>query len=757
MSELSISTQIIGSRLKRVDARGKTTGETKFLTDIKVDNMLHAAPVFSHVAHGRLLGIDLKQVETDQEFIAFFSANDIPGENQVGVILEDQPLLANEVVRYVGDSVGILVAKTAESALRLANLVTVNIEPTPAIFSINDSRDATDNFLHETNLACQHQVKRGDPATAFQRADHIIEARFETPFQEHYYLEPQACIAQVTPAGGLEILGSIQCPFYVQKAVSKALAIPFSKIRVEQSPTGGAFGGKEDIPSETCTRTALAALLLKRPVKMVYARTTDVQLTSKRHPFQMYYKVGVSKSGKLLAAEIQLEENAGAYATLSSVVSYRAAMQAMGPYVIDNISVESKSYYTNLPPTGAFRGFGSPQAAFGHERMMDVIATELDMDPIELRLHNIVKVDTQTLTGHHLKSSVGAEETLNTATHACAWTHRESGSDARWKTGYGVSLIHYGNCLGAAGWFMDGSGVKIKLHRDGSISVAFGLVEMGQGALTVVQQMTAEALGVEPSRITVLPTDTNQVPDSGPSVASRNVVMTGNAIRDAAGKLLPVLKEAAAELMQCDLNEIHIEQGKVSNIRNSETLAFAELSNYLYLSNRPMDVLGWWHVPELEFDATNGVGEAYFTYSYATHIAQVKVDTLTGQIQVEKIWASHDVGRAINPAGLEAQIEGGTAQGIGWALTEDFRVNEGQVLSDNLTTYLLPTAMDVGQIESILVEDPEPEGPWGAKGIGEPAIIPTAAAIANAVSNALGQSVDRIPITPEQVLELVGE
>ncbi|MBT3254036.1 MAG: xanthine dehydrogenase family protein [Candidatus Marinimicrobia bacterium] len=754
---MSKSTQIIGARLKRDDARGKTTGETKFLTDIKVDNMLHAAPVFSQVAYGKLLGIDTRVAENDPDYIAFFSAKDIPGENQVGVILEDQPLMAADVVRYVGDSVGILIAETAEAAQRLARLVSVNIDPFDPVFSIDESRNAKVNLLHETNLACQHQVKRGDPDKAFAEADHVIEARFETPFQEHYYLEPQACIAQCSPDGSIDILGSIQCPFYVQKAVSKALAIPFSKIRVEQSPTGGAFGGKEDIPSETCTRVALAALLLKRSIKMVYDRTTDVQLTSKRHPFQMYYKVGVSKSGKLLAAEIKLEENAGAYATLSSVVSYRSAMQAMGPYVIDNISVESKSYYTNLPPTGAFRGFGSPQAAFGHERMMDVIAEKLNMDPIEIRLQNILKVDTSTLTGHHLKSSVGAEETLVTAASACDWSNRKSNDDSRWKTGYGVSLIHYGNCLGAAGWFMDGSGVKIKIHRDGSISVAFGLIEMGQGALSVVQQMTAEALGVEPSRITVLPTDTEQVPDSGPSVASRNVVMTGNAIRDAASKLLPILKEAAAELMQCDLNEINIEYGAVSNIRNGETLSFAELSNYLYLSNRPMDVLGWWHVPELDYDAVNGVGEAYFTYSYATHIARVNVDTLTGQVKVDKIWASHDVGRAINPAGLEAQIEGGTAQGIGWALTEHFKVEGGKVLTDNLTTYLLPTALDVGAIESILVEDPEPEGPWGAKGIGEPAIIPTAAAITNAVSNALGISVAHIPITPEYILEMVGE
>lgn len=719
--------------------------------------MVHAAPVYSQFAYGKLLSIDARIAKNDPDFIALFTAQDIPGENQVGVILEDQPLMADEVVRYIGDSVGILVARTAESAQRISRLISVSVEPFKPVYSIDESREAKDNFLHETNLACEHQVKRGDIEKGFASSDHIIEARFETPFQEHYYLEPQGCIAQVTPEGGIDILGSIQCPFYVQKAVAKALDLPFSKVRVEQSPTGGAFGGKEDIPSEVCARAALAAMLLKRPVKMVYSRTTDVQLTSKRHPFQMHYKVGVSGSGKLLAADIKLEENAGAYATLSSVVSYRSAMQAMGPYVINNISVESKSYYTNLPPTGAFRGFGSPQAAFGHERMMDVIAAALGMDPLEIRLLNVLKVDTSTLTGHHLTSSVGAEETLRTAADACAWEDREKSDDPRWKTGYGIALIHYGNCLGAAGWFMDGSGVKIKLHRDGSISVAFGLIEMGQGALTVVQQMTAEAIGVEPARITILPTDTEQVPDSGPSVASRNVVMTGNAIRDASRKLLPILREAAAELMQCDMKEIHLENGVVSNTRNSETLSFADLTNYLYLSNRPMDVLGWWHVPALEYDAAQGVGEAYFTYSYATHIAKVQVDKLTGQVKVDKIWASHDVGRAINPAGLEAQIEGGTAQGIGWTLTEDLRIEEGRVLSDNLTTYLLPTALDVGEVASILVEDPEPEGPWGAKGIGEPAIIPTAAAIANAVSDAIGCSVPHIPIRPAYILEMTGD
>jgi len=748
-------TSNIGNRLKRVDASGKVTGSLKFTADIPSDSVLYAAPIFSSKPHGIVKRIDESNVLNDPDFVALFTAKDIPGENQVGVIFEDQPLFADRRVRYVGDSVGLLIAKTHESAIRLSASVIVEIDELPPIYTIDESRDEAKNFIHDTNLACSHKVQRGDLTQAFDQADRIIEGSFTTPAQEHYYLEPQACLATPLANGGVHITGSIQCPFYVQKAISRALDIPFARIIVEQAPIGGAFGGKEDIPSEICTRAALAARALNQSVKMVYERRTDIQLTSKRHPFQMQYRIGVSREGKLIAGEILLEENAGAYATLSSVVSYRSAMQSMGPYVIPNISVKSNSYYTNLPPNGAFRGFGSPQAAFGHERIMDIIAHELSLDPVAFRLRNILKPDSLTLTGHLLKHSVGAEEVLIAADAAAREAEIEKPDDSCWETGYGIALIHYGNCLGAPGWHMDGSGVKIKIHRDGSISVAYGLVEMGQGALTVVTQMTAEALGVDPRRITILPTDTEQVPDSGPAVASRNVVMTGNAIRNAAKKLLPILAEAAGELLECGPDQIEIKNDVISSSQSDRVIQFDQLTDHLYLTNRKMEEIGWWHVPELEFDPDSGAGEAYFTYSYAAHAAQVRVNTLTGQVKVDKIWAAHDVGKAINPAGIEGQVEGGVAQGIGWALTENFRYQNGSVITDNLSTYLLPTALDMCEVETIIVESPEPEGPWGAKGIGEPAIIPTAAAITNAVSEALGKQVLAIPIKPEDVLALV--
>ena len=737
-----------------MDAREKVTGETRFLTDICVDLMVYAYPVYSKIPFGEIQDIDIRKTVGIKGYITSIFADDIPGENQVGVIVEDQPLLAGKTVRFIGDVVGLVVGDSQESAWLGASLVEISYKELPPVFTIEESKSARNNYLHDSNIACRHNVIKGDAAEGFRTSDIIVEADFETPWQEHYYFEPQGCIVIPESDGSFTVLGSIQCPFYVQKAVSKVLGIPCSRVHVTQVPTGGAFGGKEDIPSELCARAAAAASVVKRPVKMVYRRTDDIQLTSKRHAFQMHYKAGVSKEGKLLAADIKLETNAGAYTTLTPVVSYRSTMQAVGPYEIPHVNVENTSYFTNLPPAGAFRGFGSPQATFGHERMMDIIAEQLQMDPVEFRLLNVFKEGGSTQTGHVLLQSVGADETIARAKESAGWETRRTNKtkDRRYLRGIGIAASHYGNCLGAAGWYMDGAGARIQIHRDGSITVAYGLTEMGQGALTVVTQMTAEALGVDPKRITVIPTDTRNVPDSGPSVASRNVVMTGNAIKAAAAKLRPILTASAAEMFGCDEKDILIENDSIKDISNDSEAGFTDLAAFLFMHNKQMDMIGWWHVPKLKFDPKTGFGEAYFTYSYAAQAAEVLVDTLTGQVKVIKIWAAHDVGQAINPAGIEGQVEGGAAQGYGWALTENFQTSLGKVLTDNLTTYLLPTMLDVPEVDTIIVEAAESTGPWGAKGIGEPAIIPTAAAIANAVSNAAGKQMNRLPITPEDVL-----
>jgi CO/xanthine dehydrogenase Mo-binding subunit len=748
----------IGKSLKRPDAFGKVTGETKFLTDMKIDRMAYAYPIFSTISFGSVKSVQYQNLYTDPLFMAAYFAKDIPGENQVGVIIDDQPLLADPFVRYIGDCIGIVVAETEYGAYHLSKQVEIKYDKQTPYYSIEDSKSAKKNFIHESNVACTHRVLKGNVNKGFESASTVVEAEFITPFQEHYYLEPQGCIA-IPENNGITIYGSLQCPYYIQKAVSRMLGLPYNKVRVIQAPTGGAFGGKEDIPSEVCARAALAASKLNIPIKTVYQREDDVIVTSKRHPFKMKYKVGVNSSGKLCAAEILLEENAGAYATLSSVVSYRSAMQAMGPYSIPNIKVQSNSYYTNLHPTGAFRGFGSPQATFGHERIMDIVAAKIEMDPVQFRLINILKPGFQTQTGHLLEQSVGAEKTVAQAADAAGWNNewKKNKLEDRTLEGIGIAACHYGNCLGAAGWHMDGSGAHVQILKDGSVNVSYGLVEMGQGAITVVTQMAAEALGIKPDRITVLPTDSSKVPDSGPSVASRNVLMTGNAIRNAADKLIPVLKSAASDLLNCDKRNIEIVNDRATNKDSGDSVAFTQLAEYLYAHNSKTDTLGWWHVPSLDYDPEKGLGEAYFTYSYAAQVAKVSVDILTGIVKVEKVWAAHDIGRAINPAGIEGQVEGGVVQGIGWALSENFILQEEEIKTTNLSTYLLPTTIDTPDISTIIIEEQEKDGPWGAKGVGEPSIIPTAAAIANAVSNAVGYQFTSIPLIPEQVLGIIEE
>jgi len=752
---------IIWQSMPRVDGLDKARGKTEFIADRSFPHLLHAYPVFSTISSGRLLSTNIESAESTNGFIAAFFAGEVPGENRIGVIVDDQPLFVHDRIRYIGDAVGIVVAETAENAYRAAKAVDVIVETDSPILSIADSRHEQAPLIHETNIACEHRVLVGDVDAGFTASNHIVTGTIKTGYQEHYYLEPQGCVVVPEDDGTITVYGSIQCVFYVQKAVARNLGIEYSRVRVVQTPVGGAFGGKEDIPSEVCARTAVAAWLLKRPVQMIYRRADDLQSTSKRHPAEISYKIGVDDTGKLLAGEVDIHLNAGAYATLSSVVSFRAATQALGPYQVPNVRVHSTAWYTNLPPAGAFRGFGSPQATFGHERMIDKIARQIGMDPVKFRMLNILKPGSSTTTGHHLDTSVGAEETIEAAVNLAGYsdtsTKCKQESDERYRYGIGASACHYGNCLGSPGWALDGSAARIQIHRDGLVAVAYGLVDMGQGAITVVAQMTAEALGIDPRQVTVLQTDTTNVPDSGPSVASRNVVMTGNAIRSAAGKIVESLCKAAAHKFGCAEDDVSYSNGAARRGDDSPALQFVELAELMYLLNLPMDALGWWHVPELDHDPETGQGEAYFTYSYATQIARVRVDMITGNVKVTDVWAAHDVGRAINPAGLEGQVEGGVVQGIGWALYENMQMNNGKISTDNLSTYLLPTSMDSPNISSVFVENAEPLGPWGAKGIGEPAIIPIAGAVANAISDAIDRDVNEIPIHPEDLLKLINE
>jgi CO/xanthine dehydrogenase Mo-binding subunit len=751
--------KLVGQPVPRVDARAKVTGRAKYVADVKMGGMLYGKMLLSPHAHALITGIDARRAEELPGVWAVVTAQHVPGENQIGVILSDQPLLAQERVLWVGDCVALVAAESESIAEQARDLIEVSYEPLPRFDAPEDALEGAGPELHPGgNIHTHLKIRKGDIAQGFEKSDIILEQTYQTQRQEHAYLETIGVLATPQGDGSLTVLGSIQCPFYVQKGVARVLGLPLSKVRVVQATTGGAFGGKEDVPSEICAFASLLALKTQRPVRMVLSREEDLRRSSKRHPMAVTYKMGATKEGQILSAQIRVLADTGAYATISPVVLYRSTVHAAGPYDIPHIRVDTYGVYTNSTPNGAFRGFGTPQVTFAHESMVDELAISLQMDPIHIRLLNGLKLGSQTATGQVLSESVGYRETIVKAREASQWDQKRA-ADRRAgplrRRGVGVSTMFYGVSLGAKGWFLDAAAASVQMHQDGSVSIAFGCTEMGQGAQTVIAQMAAESTGLPIERITILPTDTGLVPDSGPTVASRTTVFSGNAVLDALGQIKHNLLKEAAELLAVDPGDLVFRDGQVRG--GGKSIPFDQLIQHCYQRNVNLAAEGWYISPPCTFDEQSGQGDAYYVYGYGTQIAEVEVDLDTGRVEVVRMVAAHDVGRAINPSGVRGQIEGGVVQGLGYALLEDFVVKDGQILTPDLATYTIPTALDVPQVESIIVEAASKDGPFGAKGLGEQPIIPTAAAVANAVANATGVRVRKLPISPERLRQAILE
>lgn len=757
----------VGAPIRRVDARDKVTGRAVYVDDMRLPGMLHAALVLPRIAHAELLSVEPGDALSMPGVLRVLTAADVPGENQVGVIDADQPLLPHDRIRYTGDAVAIVVADTAANAREAALAVGVNTRELPAVFDAEEALDPSAPHVHEGgNLLLHYKVRRGDVQSGFEEADVVVERTFHTYHQEHAYLEPLGAVAVPEDGGTITVYGTLQCPFYVQKAVATVLGIPLAAVRVVQTVTGGGFGGKEDVPSEICACAAVAAWRTGRPVKLVYTREEDFYRSSKRHPMTVTFKLGATRDGRFTAARAHVVADAGAYSTLTQVVAFRAAAHATGPYEIPNVHTDVLGVYTNRQTTGAFRGFGQPQVIFANESVVDEVAEALGIDPIEIRLLNCLDVGKRTATGQLLTESVGLRATLEAARDASGWAEkraasargeagRESASDAsgralgrRIRKGIGVASIYYGVSLGAKGLALDASGAHLNVYRDGSVRVSVGGTEMGQGLLTVLSQITSDSLGVPVECIHIAPADTSVVPDSGPSVASRTTLMTGNAIIDAAASLRALMAPVAAERLGIDVEQIVFADGHVGD--GVRAMAFAELANECWLRNVQTSADGWYAAPDSTFD-DDGQGDAYAVYSYATHVAEVSVDVETGRVTLERITAAHDVGRVLNPVTLEGQIQGGALQGASMALYEKMKTAGGTILTPDFSTYILPTSMDVPDIQAITVEAPYSRGPFGAKGIGETPAMPGAAAVANAVANATSVHVTELPIDPETI------
>lgn len=751
-SEGSPRARSVGAPVRRVDADDKVTGSALYVDDLSFSGMLHAALVVPGRAHARLLAVDASAALGIRGVRAVVTAEDIPGQNQVGVIDADQPLLVESRIRYSGDAVAIVVAESASAAREAGRAVRVETEDLPAVFDAVEAMSPDAPRVHDDGNVFLHlKVRKGDTDTAFQEADVIVERTFRTFHQEHAYLEPLGAVAVTEESGSITVYGTMQCPYYVQKAVATVLGLPLASVRVLQTVTGGGFGGKEDVPSEICACAALAARKTGRPVKLVYSREEDFYRSSKRHPMTVTFRLGATRDGVFTAARVRAVADAGAYSTLTPVVVFRATAHATGPYSVPNVHTDVYGVYTNRQTTGAFRGFGQPQLIFANESVIDEVADALGIDPIEIRLRNALAVGKHTATNQLLTESVGLTETLELARDSSDWaTKREAASrnTGTIRRGIGVGSIYYGVSLGAKGLAFDGSGAHLNVFRDGSIRVSIGGTEMGQGLLTVLSQIASDCLGTAVESIHVGLADTSIVPDSGPSVASRTTLMTGNAIVDAADKLRRIMGAVAAEVLGVDPERVEFRGGVVGS--GEQKLSFAELARECWLRNVNTAADGWYAAPETTFDE-NGQGDAYAVYSYATHIAEVEVDTETGRIRLVKVTAAHDVGRILNPVTLVGQVHGGVLQCAGMALYEKMETDGGTIVTPDFSTYIIPTAEDVPEVDALFVEHPYSNGPFGAKGIGETPAMPGAVAIANAVTNAIGVRFEELPITPEAV------
>lgn len=771
----------IGKKVVRQDGQEKVTGQARFADDISFPGQLYGVMVRIPAVHARIRSIDYSALDDHPAITVIVDANDVPGAKKVGAIRQDQPIFSYDKVVTCGDVLAMLVGQDVTELRRLSRQVKVDYEPLPVLSDPRQALEKSAPRIHEQyedNLVVHYPLRKGDVNKAFAGCDHILEQTYTTPFIEHAYLEPE-CVIAVPLEGnkGVQVIGSIQNPHTTRKIVAAALDWPLAKVRVRQAELGGSFGGKDDSMNILSARAALAALKTGRAVKIRYSREDSIRESYKRHPYVLNYKVGYQKSGRIRAMKIDILADAGAYASMSPFVTWRTVVQATGPYEIENVHTDVRAVYTNNPYTGAMRGFGSPQPIFAQESIMDEIAVHLNMRPDELRRINAFRQGSKTASGqelgdHDVNLITVLDEAVSRTGFAEKWPEGQKlppltslpddrlvlmkddfiAADHLWRKGIGLSVSYRGCSLGAEG--IDAAAAYLSVQNDGSAYLLSGLAENGQGMRTTFCIIAAEVLGIPVDRIFYLEQDTGLVPDSGPTVASRSTLMGGGAVRQAAEK---VRARIAGQLCRqwglSDADSICFREGKVYPQEHPhKAISFAEACMEAYKSGISLAAMGWYAGPHVDWDEATGQGSAYFTYVYGCQVAEVRVNSATGEVYVDRVTAVHDPGRVINLLGAQGQVYGGVTQGAGYGLWEAVTSKDGAVRELNFDQYLIPTSKDIGQIEPVFIEGREKYGPWGGKSLGEPTLELTAAAIANAVRNATGRRSFNLPLNLEEVL-----
>jgi len=734
--------RIVGKSMPRLEGRGKVTGQALYVDDIVLPGMLFGATVRSRIPRGRITKITFGPGVDWNEFV-IVSAKDIPGKNCIALIDDDEPCLADGKVNHPEEPILLLAHPDRRLLPQAVEAVSVEYEPLPAIFSIEESEQHSQIIWGADNVFKSYLIEKGDLDAVWERADYVVEGEYATGAQEQLYIENNGMIAAFDPQQGLTVWGSMQCPYYVHKSLVKLFNLPAERVRVVQTETGGAFGGKEDYPSMIAGHAALLAMKSGRPVKIVYDRMEDMAATTKRHPSRTRHRTAVSKEGKILGGEIEFAIDGGAYETLSPVVLSRGAIHAGGAYCWPSIRIRAKAVATNTPPQGAFRGFGAPQSLFALERHMDRIAQVIQLSPAEIRRRNFIKPGETTTTGQTVTEAIDLGKLLDRAMEISDYSAKkerfakENRNSTR-KKGIGLaSFLHGAGFTGSGERFLS-SVVGVEGCAEGSVRILVSSTEFGQGTNTVLCQIVAEALKVRYEDVSIARPDTQEVPNSGPTVASRTVMVVGKLVQSAALGIQQTLEAS----------------GLLGAIYSPEEFR-AAVRAYV-AKNGKLQALARYEQPEdIVWDEQKYRGSAYAAFAWAVYVAEVAVDLTSYSVSVDDFVALQEVGRVLNPVLAKGQIIGGIAQGIGFALYEKVIWQEGRMQNGQMTNYIIPTSADLAPIRVYFEELGNVHGAFGAKGIGELPMDGPAPAIINAVEDALGVPFRSIPLLPEDIFDAV--
>lgn len=744
----------IGKKITQTLSEEKVTGKIKYPSDQYIGNFIWGKVLRSKYPHALIKKIDISKALELKGVVKVLTYRDIPGLNGFGIVVQDQPVLCFDKVRYLGDAIALVACESKELLDKALELIEVEYEPLPVVDDPLKAIEKDSPKIHKDgNIHLHTVIKKGDIEKGFKEADLIVENEYRTGRQEHAYLETESGFAFYDEEEDLiTVFCGGQYPFRDQIQIARVLAFDPRKIRVINEPMGGGFGGKDEITTQI--HLALLAYHTKRAVKMEISRDESIVFSWKRHPMILRYKTGVKRDGTLTANEVYIYADTGAYASLGGPVVNLSVEHSCGPYRIPNTHIEGFCIYTNNGVSGAFRGFGVNQVTFAMESQMDEIAEKLKIDPVELRKKNILKRGDETGIGSKIETSIGLEKILNEIEKHPLYKEREKirlNSGEYKKYGVGIAISYQGTGLGVG--LPDYGSSWIEMRRDGGFNIYSGSVEIGQGVKTTLKIIALEALKLsDENKVFVFTGDTLITPDCGTTTASGATFRSGKAIKIASEKMLKILKKEVSEIYNIPFNEIKVEEGLFKDKMGNKIISYEELGEILYEKRRLPRTEGHFNFPTSKTKIPGVFGLPHYIFSFSGSIALVEVNILTGKVNLKKAVNLIDGGRVINKIGFEGQSEGGIVMGMGYALLEDVLIKNGEFLVKNYSTYLIPTSLDAPyEIETIPIESFEELGPFGSKGIGETTMVPIAPAITNAISHATNKRIRKIPATPEVV------